>query len=102
MTEETKGEICKDKYCPFHGSLSVRGRTFKGEVKKLVGKRAVIEYERIVYHPKYERFSKKISKLHARIPDCLIDKVKLGSHIQISECRPLSKIIHFVVTGVIK
>jgi len=95
-------EKCFDRNCPFHGSLSVRGRTFEGFVKKIAEKRAVIEFERLLYYPKYERYSKRKSKLHAHIPQCLMPKVKIGSYVKIGECRPLSKIIHFVVTEVIK
>lgn len=103
--EKEKEEIeekCVDRNCPFHGSLSVRGRTFKGYVKKIVEKRAVIEFERLFYHPKYERYSKRKSKLHAHIPQCLMPKVKIGSYVKIGECRPLSKIIHFVMLEIIK
>lgn len=92
--------ICDDKRCPFHGNLSVRGRKFKGNVTKIFPKRLTIEIERFVYVPKFERYLKKKSKMHARLPDCLKDQVKIGSYITIAECRPLSKIIHHVVIGV--
>jgi small subunit ribosomal protein S17 len=95
-------ENCKDVECPFHGALRARGRTFKGEVKKIVGKRAVLEFERVIYYPKYERYAKSKTRLHARIPQCLIPQIKVGDTIKISECRPLSKIIHFVVIEKIK
>jgi len=95
-----KSEECKDKNCPFHGKLSVRGRQFKGTVKKIVGKRAVIEWERYIYHPKYERYSKSKSRIHAHIPSCL--DVKQEEYILAQECRPLSKIIHFVIIKILK
>ena len=97
----TQGE-CTDKKCPFHGTLSVRGRTFEGEVKKIVQNKAVIEWGRIMYHPKYERYSKRKSRIHARIPQCMLQKVKVGSVVKAGECRPLSKMIHSVVLEVIK
>ena len=93
---------CTDKKCPFHGILSVRGRTFKGEVKKIVQNKAVIEWGRIIYHPKFERYSKRKSRIHARIPQCMLEKVKVGSVVKAGECRPLSKMIHSVVLEVIK
>lgn len=99
--KEKEKATCEIK-CPFHGSLSVRGRHFKGDVKKIVGKRAVVELERIAYYPKYERYAKRKSKFHAHIPLCLSEKIKVGDYIEIGECRPLSKIIHFVVLGVRK
>jgi len=90
-------EICKDKKCPFHGELSVRGRHFQGYVKKIVGTRAVIVWEKFVYFPKYERYARKRSKIHAHIPSCLINEIKLNDYVEAGECRPISKITHFVV-----
>ena len=92
---------CEEK-CNRHGTLSVRGRKFKGTVIKIVGQRAVIEWERIIYYPKYERFGKARSKLHAHIPKCLLEEIKIGEYIEIGECRPISKITHFVTLGVVK
>ena len=100
--EKHKDEKCRDRLCPSHGSLSVRGRTFKGEVKKIIGRRAVIEFERLAYLKKYQRYAKRLTRLHAHIPECLMAKVTLGSRIKIGECRPISKIVHFVVTEVEK
>lgn len=100
--KEENAEIeCKDRRCPFHGRLSARGRSFKGIVKKIVGKRAVIEFKRLVRHKKYERYAKAKTRLHAHIPECLAQKVNIGSIVKVTECRPLSKIIHFVVVDVV-
>lgn len=93
---------CQDKKCPFHGELSVRGREFKGTVTKIFPKRLTIEFERFIFIPKFERYMKKKSRIHARLPDCLAPQVKIGSYVKIAECRPLSKIIHHVVIGVNK
>ncbi|MDP1729247.1 MAG: 30S ribosomal protein S17 [archaeon] len=101
MEEKTK-IICKDVKCPFHGTLSVRGRTFRGAVIKKFPKRIAIEFERTVYVRKYERYGKSKTKLHARLPDCLADSIHIGDYVQIDECRPLSKIITFVVTKKIR
>ena len=80
-------------------SISTRGRTFEGLVVKKFPKRVVIEFERTVYVYKYERFFKKKTRLHARLPDSLANEINVGDYIQIKECRPLSKIIHFMVIG---
>jgi len=93
---------CKDKKCPFHGSLSVRGRYFKGIVKKILGKLAVIEFERLIYYPKYERFAKAKTKLHAYLPDCMKKTIVVGDLVKIRECRPISKIMNFIVVERIK
>ena len=82
--------------------VSTRGRTFQGLVIKKFPKRITIEFERIVKIPKYERFMKKKTKIHARLPDELTNEIHVGDLVQIQECRPLSKIIHFIVTKKIK
>lgn len=101
-SEIEKNSKCSDKKCPFHGNLKVRGRYFKGIVKKIVGKRAVIEFERLIYYKKYERFAKFKTKLHAYMPECLRKNIAIGDLVKIGECRPLSKIMHFVVVEKIK
>jgi small subunit ribosomal protein S17 len=77
--------------------VGTRGRTFKGTVTKVFPTRVVIEFERTIYIPKYERYQKKKSKLHAKLPEGM--KIELGDYIKIQETRPLSKIIHFKVLG---
>ena len=88
---------CTDKFCPEHGHISLRGRSFKGRVISKHPKRVAIEFERTLYIKKYERYSKKKTKLHARLPDCLSHDINIGDYIEIRECRPISKIIHFIV-----
>lgn len=75
--------------------ISVRGRIFEGFVTKKFPTRVVVEFERTAYVPKYQRFYKKRTRLHARLPHAL--EVNVGDYIRIQECRPLSKIIRFVV-----
>ncbi len=91
-----KKDSCDDATCPVHGSLKVRGRTFKGIVTRKFPRRIAIEFERTVYVRKYERFTKKKTRIHARLPKCCEDKVNVGDYVLVGECRPLSKIIHFV------
>ena len=88
---------CTDKFCPKHGKISLRGRNFKGTVIKKFPKRVCIEFERTIYIKKYERYAKRKTKLHARLPDCMADGINTGDYIEIKECRPISKIIHFIV-----
>ena len=97
--KKTAGAGCKDRHCPVHGNLKSRGRMFEGKVIKKLLKRVVIEFERMVYVSKYERYKKSRTKIHARLPDCMEDKINVGDMIKIQECRPLSKIVHFVVLG---
>jgi small subunit ribosomal protein S17 len=95
---------CNDKFCPIHGSkkLKMRGRTFDGVVIKKLPGRVTIQFERMLRVPKYERYEKRKTKLHARLPDCMKNDVAVGDLIQIAETRPISKMIHFVVSKLIK
>ncbi len=101
-TPEIVRTTCHDIDCPFHGRLSVRGRAFEGVVISKAHKRIAIEFERTIYVRKYERYAKLKTKIHARLPLCLDKEVNIGDYIRIEECRPLSKIIHFVVTNKIR
>ncbi|MBI3334635.1 30S ribosomal protein S17 [Candidatus Pacearchaeota archaeon] len=76
-------------------SVPTRGRTFEGTVTKKFTTRVVIEFERTAYVPKYERFYKKKTRLHARLPKGI--QVEVGDYVRVQESRPLSKIIHHVV-----
>lgn len=101
-TEKVTG--CKDRLCPKHGDkkLKLRGRTFEGNVIKKFPGRITIQFERMLKLPKYERYEKRKTKIHARLPDCMKDDVAVGDLIQIEETRPISKTIHFVVSKVIR
>lgn len=79
--------------------IATRGRTFEGFVTKKFPKRVVVEFERTVFVQKYERFYKKKTRIHARLPDSMANEINIGDYIQVKECRPLSKIIHFIVIG---
>ena len=92
-------EECDDPKCPFHGKLSVRGQVFDGVVvsDKMTDTVVVLrEFEKKV--PKYERYEKRRSKVHAHNPPCI--KAKEGDVVKIAECRPLSKTKSFVVVEV--
>jgi len=71
-------------------------------VEKKFPRRVVIEFERMIYVRKYERYAKEKTRIHARLPDCMKEEVNVGDIIKVQECRPLSKIIHFVVIKKIK
>lgn len=87
---------CEDKLCPFHGSLSVRGRIYVGTVESNKSPKMIVvsrEYNRLV--KKYKRYERSKSKVHAFLPDCIA--VNEGQKVKIAECRPLSKTVSFVV-----
>ena len=99
MAEETENKKieCNDFACPKHGNISLRGRSFKGIIISKFPKRIAIEFERTIFIKKYERYAKRKTKLHARLSDCMSGDVNIGDYVEIRECRPISKIIHFVV-----
>jgi len=96
------GAQCKDKCCHVHGGLKSRGRFFEGHVIKKFPKRITIEFQRMIYVKKYERYKKSKTKIHARLPDCMAEGINVADYIKIQECRPISKIVHFVVIGKVK
>lgn len=75
--------------------MPTRGRIFEGTITKKFATRAVLEFERTIYMKKFERFYKKKTRIHARIPAGM--QVEVGEYVRVQECRPLSKIIHHVV-----
>ena len=100
--EKIVGASCTDKDCPVHGKLRMHGRSFQGIVSAIFPRRITIIFERVVYVRKYERYTKTKTKIHARLPMCMQDAIHKGELVRVQECRPLSKIIHHVFTGVVK
>ena len=95
---QAKQEKCTDKKCPFHAGLSVRGRSFVGEITRKRDKTVKVEWLRFKRIPKYERYAKVKSGVFAHLPEC-ISSFDIGDKVKISECRPLSRTKHFVVVG---
>lgn len=87
---------CEDKNCPFHGNLSIRGRTLVGEVaSEKMDKTVVVEREYAQKIPKYERYERRTSRIHAHNPPCI--NARVGDKVKIAGCRRLSKLKSFVV-----
>ena len=89
---------CEDPFCPFHGTLSLRGTVLDGQVvsKKMKGT-IVIKRERVHYLEKYQRYEKRTSRYMAHHPPCV--ELEVGDMVRIMECRPLSKGVTFTVLG---
>lgn len=87
---------CEDNLCPFHGTLSVRGRMYTGIIESNSANKMIVvsrEYNRKV--KKYKRYERNSSKVHAFLPKCI--DASEGQKVKIAECRPLSKTVSFVV-----
>ena len=97
----TPEKKCEDNNCPFHGSIKVRGKTMIGKVvNSKLHMSITVEQERTTLIPKYERYQKKRTRIHAHNPPCI--DAKEGDIVKIMECRPLSKTKKFVVVEKIK
>ena len=96
----SKENQCKDKKCPFHGNLSLRGSTFVGRVVSDKMKKTItVEWERRCFIPKYERYERRWSKIKAHNPECI--NAKEGDIVKLKECRHLSKTKNFVVIEIL-
>jgi small subunit ribosomal protein S17 len=95
---------CNDRLCPWHGDkkLKLRGRTFEGVVINKLNGRLTIQFERMLKIEKYDRYEKRKTKIHARLTPCMQNEVSVGDLISVAETRPISKMIHFVVTKVVR
>jgi small subunit ribosomal protein S17 len=89
-------KTCEDRNCPFHGTLSVRGRVLEGVVVSAkMDKTVVIERKYLQASSKFVRYERRHSHIPSHNPPCL--DVKEGERVRIAECRPLSKTVSFVV-----
>ena len=81
-------------------NISVRGKTFTGKVVSAkMHKTVVVEWERRVLIPKFERYEKRRSKVSAHNPEEI--NAKEGDIVKIRETRPLSKTKKFIVVEVV-
>ncbi len=87
---------CNDKYCPFHGSLPVRGQILEGTVvSDKMAATVVVEREIRRLVPKYQRYEKRRKRYSAHNPPCI--NARTGNQVRIMECRSLGKTVSFVV-----
>jgi len=90
---------CTDVHCPFHGSLSIRGKLFDGTVTGSKAKQTItLQKESAIYFSKFKRYARGKSTIHAHVPNCM--DVESGDHVLTAECRPISKSVSYVVVEV--
>jgi len=95
----TPATECTDHLCPFHGTLSIRGKLIQGKVVSAKApKMVVVQQETPKFITKYKRYARSQSKTHAYKPSCL--DVKEGDVVLTAECKPISKSVSFVVVEV--
>ena len=89
-------KTCSDHDCPFHGGLSIRGRTLEGVVVTAkMEKTVIVMRDYLNYMPKFKRYERRHSHIPAHSPPCI--NVKEGDRVKVAECRPISKTVSFVV-----
>lgn len=78
----------------------VRGNEFVGRVVSAKAPKTVtIERETVVYVPKFERYKKVRSKVHAHNPEWI--NAKENDIVRIGETRKISKTKAFVITEIV-
>lgn len=92
---------CKDKNCPIHGTIRVRGGVLIGKVVSAKMKNTVVvERDTTKYFSKYKRWAKERSRILAHNSDCI--GARLGDIVKIGETRKISKRKAWAVIDVIK
>jgi small subunit ribosomal protein S17 len=83
------------------GTFSTRGHTKVGTVVSDRGKKTVVvETDALEYFPKYRRYARSRSRLHAHNPESA--GARLGDIVEIAECRKISKTKAWMVTKIVK
>lgn len=81
--------------------LSIRGRKFTGTViSDKMSKTVTVEWDRLKYNGKYERYEKRRSRVKAHNPENI--NAKTGDKVVIAETRPISKTKNFTVLQIVK
>ena len=81
-------------------NVSIRGKSFVGQVVSAkMHRTVVVEWERRVQIPKFERYEKRRSKVSAHNPDEI--NAQEGDIVRIQETRPLSKTKNFAVVEIV-
>jgi small subunit ribosomal protein S17 len=77
-----------------------KGKTLSGVVTSVSMKDTItVAVTRYVKHPKYKKFQKLTKKYLAHAPQ---NTAAVGDKATISECRPISKRKHFMLTAITK
>lgn len=98
---EPPKNVCSDEKCPWHGSVRVRGILIEGRVyRSRMAGTVTVEREYLKYDPKFKRYERRRSRIHAHNPPCI--SASPGDVVLIGETRPLAKSVSFVVLGVLK
>ncbi len=91
--EKTK---CKDKKCPIHGNVELRGYKFKATVvSSRMKNSAVVERPFVQKVPKFERYERRKTRISVHNPECI--NAHEGDEVFVQACKPLSKTKSFAI-----
>ncbi len=89
-------KTCDDEHCPFHGSISVRGRLFEGIVQSTkMQKTITVRRDFLFKIKKFKRYERRNSKQSVHCPPCI--DVAVGDSVVFMETRKISKTVSSVV-----
>ncbi|NPA22399.1 MAG: 30S ribosomal protein S17 [Candidatus Micrarchaeota archaeon] len=94
LNKKLQERIKEEKILP--RGISVRGKVVSTKAKNTV----TIERTFIVRIPKYKRYMRKRSKIHAHVPDGI--SLRVGDEVIAQQTRKISKTKAWVVTKVVK
>lgn len=94
-TKETTPHQAAEAASPV-ASITTRGRTFVGViVSAKMAKTATLEFDRLHFIPKYQRYEKRRTRLKVHNPETIA--AKEGDKVRVMECRKLSKTKSFII-----
>ncbi|MHA1792767.1 MAG: 30S ribosomal protein S17 [Promethearchaeota archaeon] len=87
---------CDDPNCPFHGTISLRGRVFEGIVTSTKRQLTVtVQRDYMFKVNKYKRYERRSSKKSVHCPPCI--DVHEGDVVLYMETRKISKTVSAVI-----
>ncbi|NMC05723.1 MAG: 30S ribosomal protein S17 [Candidatus Lokiarchaeota archaeon] len=89
-------KTCTDAQCPYHGTISVRGRLYEGVVTSTsMQKTITVRRDFLFKVKKYKRYERRNSKSSVHCPPCI--DVAVGDSVVYMETRKISKTVAAVV-----
>ncbi len=87
---------CNDAHCPYHGTISVRGRLYEGIVTSTKMQRTITVRRDFLFKvKKFKRYERRNSKQSVHCPPCI--DVAVGDAVVFMETRKISKTVSAVV-----
>lgn len=78
----------------------IKAKTVTGSVISVSRDKSItVQIDRKMMHPKYKKYIKRTTKLHAHDED---NKCQVGDTVVIQECRPISKTKSWMLVEVVK